>query len=78
MDDSKYLLILDRLEICDLMMACTGIVCDARTEMSSDPDCPQYRREHVLPETIKKWQALHDLLEKQLEKQDRLQDWYHA
>ena len=75
MDDNKYLLSLDRLQICDLMLACTHIIWASRDEMEKDPDCPAYRREHVLPGTIKKWQALHDLLEKQLDKQDRLQDW---
>lgn len=78
MEGSKYLLSLDRLYICDLMLACTHIVWDARHEMASDPDCPQYRREHVLPGTIEKWQALHDLLADQLDRQDRLQDWYQG
>ena len=75
--DDKYLLSLDRLHICDLMLACTHIVWDARDEMR-DPECPEYRREHVLPGTVEKWQSLHDLLEKQLDKQDRLQDWYQG
>lgn len=70
----NYLLTLSRLDICDLMLACTGIIIDAKTEMKSDPDCPEYRREHVLPETIKKWQSLHDLLEKQLDAQDAIRE----
>lgn len=78
MDGNKYLLSLDRLYICDLMLACTHIVWGAREEMERDPDCPEYRRTHVLPETVKKWQALHDLLADQLDRQDRLQDWYSA
>lgn len=78
MNDDKYILNLDRLHICDLMLACTHIIWDAKDEMANDPNCPEYRREHVLPGTIKKWQDLHDLLEKQLDKQDRLQDWYTA
>lgn len=51
-DTSNYTLTLDRLEICDLMLACTGIVIDSKMEMERDPNCPQYRMEHVLPETI--------------------------
>lgn len=76
-DTTNYTITLDRSELCDLMLACTGIVIDARIEMESDPDCPQYRREHVLPGTIKKWQRLRDLIEVQLDQIDkeRGMDW---
>lgn len=72
MNEKNYVLSLDRLEVCDLMLACTGIICDARTEMERDPSCPEYRRSVVLPGTIKKWQALHDKLKKQLDILDAL------
>lgn len=73
--EEKYTLSLDRLEICDLLLACTAIVVDARMEMES-ADCNQYRKEHVLPGTIEKWQKLHDIVDKQLDDQDKEQDWY--
>ena len=72
MNEKNYVLSLDRLEVCDLMLACTSIIFDARTEMEKDPDCPEYRRSVVLPGTIKKWQALHDKLKKQLDILDAL------
>lgn len=72
LNESNYLLSLNRLEVCDLLLACTNIICASREEMLKDPDCPEYRREHVLPETIKKWQALHDKVERQLDRQDVL------
>lgn len=65
-----YTLKLNRLELCDLMLACTNIVWQSIDEMKNDPECPEYRREHVLPEAIKKWQALHDEIKAQLEAQD--------
>lgn len=76
-DTSKYTITLDRIELCDLMLACTGIVIDAKQEMENDPDCPQYRREHVLPGTIQKWQRLHDLIEAQIDEIDKKRgmDW---
>lgn len=72
LNDNAYVVSVSRLEICDLMLACTHIVCAAREEMTSDPTCPEYRREHVLPGTIEKWQALHDKLERQLDILDAL------
>lgn len=66
----KYTLNLDRHQICDLLLACTHIICNAREEMEHDPNCPEYRREHVLPGTIKKWKNMHDALAEQLEEQD--------
>ena len=72
MREKDYVLSVSRLEVCDLMLACTHIVCGAREEIETDPDCPEYRRTHVLPETIKKWQALHDKLNRQLDILDAL------
>jgi len=72
LNDNAYVVSVSRLEICDLMLACTHILCSAREEMTSDPTCSEYRREHVLPGTIKKWQALHDKLKRQLDILDAL------
>ena len=74
--ENLYTIRLDRSKICDLLLACTGIKIDAMNEMEHDPNCPKYRREHVLPGTIEKWQNLHDMLEAQLDAQDRKQSWY--
>ena len=72
MNEKNYVLSISRLEVCDLLLSCTHIICDAIDEMKTDPDCPEYRRTVVLPATIKKWQALHDKLEKQLDILDAL------
>lgn len=69
MNENTYTLQLTRLEICDLMLACTRIFCEAREEMQS-PDCNEYRREKVLPGTVRKWEGLHDKVKRQLEAQD--------
>ena len=66
MNDSEYIIKLTRLEVCDLMLACTHVKWDAINEMKNDPDCPQYRREVVLPATVAKWGKLHDKVEAQL------------
>lgn len=76
MTTEKYTLSLDRQDICKLMTACTGIAIEMEMEMKHDPDCPEYRREKVLPESIKMWKALRDLINEQLEEQDKKQDWY--
>ena len=68
-NEKDYTLTVSRLEVCDLMLACSHIVCGAREEMKS-PDCNEYRKKHVLPGTIEKWQALHDKLDRQLAAQD--------
>lgn len=72
MNDNDYVLSVSRLEVCDLMIACTHIIFAARDEMINDPDCSEYRRTHVLPGTIKKWQKLHDKLDRQLDILDAL------
>lgn len=59
---------LNRIEVCDLMMACTIIEIEAKEEWS-DPNTSKSRRE-VLYGTIKKWSRLHDTLEEQLKEFD--------
>lgn len=73
---NNYTLKLNRSDICKLLTACTNIMIDMRTEMEYDEECPEYRRRHVLPESIKMWEKLHDLIETQLDEQDSKQDWY--
>ena len=65
MNGKEYTVIISRLELCDLLLSCTHITCEATAEMSS-PECSEYRKQHVLPGTIRKWQALNDKLEMQL------------
>lgn len=66
LNENTYTITLSRLEICDLMLACTHVKWDAIDEMKNDPECPEYRRERVLPDTVKKWEGLHDKIKKQL------------
>ena len=72
MNENNYILSLNRQEVCELMLACTQIVCDAHDEMEHDQSCPEYRRTHVLPNTIQKWQSLHDKIAAQLDILDAL------
>lgn len=72
-----YTLNLNRGDICRVMTAITSLVLDMETEMKSE-DCNEYRREHVLPGSIKMWRDLHDEIEKQLDEQDSKQDWYEG
>ena len=66
--ENNYKLKISRTEICDLMLACTGIVIDARTEQR-DPNTDSTRQK-VLAATVEKWQSLHDKLKAQLDEQD--------
>ena len=65
MNENAYTLTLSRLEICDLLLSCSMIAIDAEREAAS-ADCDDYRKNHVLPGTIKKWRSLHDKLSAQL------------
>lgn len=71
-----YTLKLNRLDICKLLTACTTIKWGMIEEMNNDPDCPEYRRDHVLPNSIKMWEQLYEQIETQLDEQDKRQDWY--
>ena len=55
---------LNRLEVCDLAMACTALVIDMQDEIK-DPETTEGRRE-VLYSSITKWQSLHDKVIEQL------------
>ena len=66
MNEDNYTVTLSRLDICDLLLACTEIKFSALDEMKQK-DCPEYRRDHVLPGTVAKWQRLHDKLHEQLD-----------
>lgn len=57
-----------RLEMCDLMLATTNIVVEARTEMN-DPDTTETRKK-ILEGTIKKWTTLHDKISEQIKQFD--------
>lgn len=65
LNDKKMSLELPRIKMCDLMMACTGIVIDCRNEYN-DPSTSESRR-RALEGTIAKWQNLHDEIKRQLE-----------
>lgn len=74
--ENNYTLHLNRTDLCDLLMACTSIKIEARIEMDNDPNCSEERRTRILPNTIKKWERLHDILKTQLDEQDQKQEWY--
>ena len=59
---------LSRLEVCDLLIACTGIRHDMEDEIR-DPATKDSRRE-VLRQSIPKWEDLHDKLKIQLDEFD--------
>lgn len=56
---------LTRLEVCDLLIACTGIRHDMEDEIR-DSATKDSRRE-VLRQSIPKWEDLHDKLKRQLD-----------
>lgn len=56
---------LSRLDVCDLLIACTGIRHDMEDEIR-DPATTDGRRE-VLRQSIRKWEDLHDNLKRQLD-----------
>lgn len=74
-NERTYLLSISRLDVCKISMAITSLIIDMRRELN-DPECNEYRKEHVLPQSIEMWQKLHDKVNDQLDRQDRLQDWY--
>lgn len=59
---------LTRGEVCDLLIATTGIKFDMLDEMR-DENTTESRKE-VLKNSIKKWERLHDLIKDQLEQFD--------
>lgn len=61
-----------RLEMCDLMLATTNIVVEARTEMN-DPDTTETRKK-ILEGTIEKWTTLHDKISEQIKQFDEEYD----
>lgn len=65
---NEYTLKLARVKICDLMIACSGIIRGAREEQN-DPETSDTRKE-ILNNTITKWKGLHDELKRQLDEQD--------
>lgn len=60
---------LTRLEVCDLLIACTGIRHDMEDEIRAE-DTTEGRRQ-VLRQSIGKWKSLHDELQRQLEEFDK-------
>ena len=67
-NSSEYTLSLKRIQICDLMVACSGIIQEAKDEQRR-PETSDTRKE-ILEGTIKKWKRLHDELKRQLDEQD--------
>lgn len=64
-----------RLDMCDLMLATTNIVAEARTEIN-DPDTTETRKK-ILEGTIKKWTTLHDKISEQIKQFDEEYDRTH-
>lgn len=59
---------LTRNELCNLRIACTGIIIDCREEIR-DPETSDERRE-IVKRTLKKWQDLKDKIILQMAEQD--------
>jgi len=70
-NDETMTLNLRRINMCDVMLAITGIVTDMKHEMNNDPACSEYRKTIVLPASIKKWEKLRDEIKRQFEAQDK-------
>lgn len=72
-NEMKVNLELNRVKVCDLMIACTGI-CFGMEDELRDPNTSETRRE-ILKRSIAKWEALHDDLEAQLKAFDQAQGY---
>lgn len=67
-NNDLYTLKLERLDVCSLMMACTHIIIESRTEYN-DPDTADDRKK-VLRGTINRWKTICDKVKTQLDVQD--------
>ena len=60
---------LRRIDVCDVSMAITCIICDMETELN-DINTTDDRKE-ILQGSIRKWQKLKDEVKRQFEAQDK-------
>ena len=63
---------LDRLHVCDVLMAITHIRIDFMNEIR-DENITEERRK-IAENSLKKWESLHEKIKKQLDLQDSLVD----
>lgn len=57
-----------RIDVCDVLMAITGVRCDMMEEIRNE-NTTETRRE-ILENSLKKWDKLHEEIKRQLEEQD--------
>ena len=65
----NYTLTMNRLDILRLSQACLHIIFDMQDE-TRDPNCDEYRREHVLPESVAMWRRIMEEVDRQVDAQD--------
>lgn len=59
---------LNRLNVCDILLALTHLTCEFRTEIN-DENTSETRRE-IAKSSLKKWEKLHDEIKRQLKEFD--------
>ena len=70
MKTENYTLTMNRQEMIRLSQACLHVIFDMKNEMSNDENCPEYRRNVVLPNSIKMWERIMKQVDDQIDAQD--------
>ena len=70
MKTENYTLTKNRQEMIRLSQACLHVIIDMEDEMNNDENCPEYRREVVLPNSIKMWELIRKQVDDQIAAQD--------
>lgn len=63
---------LKRLEVCDIQMALTAVICGFRSELYCN-DLSEERRE-IAERSLKKWEKLKETIQVQLDEQDKTKE----
>jgi hypothetical protein len=70
MKTENYTLTMNRQEMIRLSQACLHVIIYMEDEMNNDENCPEYRREVVLPNSIKMWKLIRKQVNDQIAAQD--------
>lgn len=63
-----YKLEVKRIELCDILLALCGVMCELRDE-ANDPNTTEERRE-IAKRSAAKWERLHEIVKEQIDNQD--------
>ena len=60
---------MNRQDMLRLTQACLALIIDMEDEMKSS-DCTEYRRDHVLPQSVAMWRRIKEEVDRQIDAQD--------